>query len=247
MKKPPLKTMFTIADTIKPLLDIPVIDLVDGQEEIWKFVNLDRHKEFNKVRKYLISTYGRVYNLETRSMVAQSKSYKSSKGEYRSVKLFYNFKGYTYLVHRLVALAFIPIDPNRPFVNHKDGIPFHNYVWNLEWCTNSENTIHAIQSGLKTEPRGENRSNAIWKDDEVRLICTMMEEGHKSTYIYKMLSDMIHDSKITYERVRTLYKHIIHRTHWTHISKDYDIDFTKKNYLKEKSSVMKKEMSNSEH
>ena len=74
-----------------------------------------------------------------------------------------------------------------------------------------------------------------------------MEEGHKSTYIYKMLSDMIHDSKITYERVRTLYKHIIHRTHWTHISKDYDIDFTKKNYLKEKASVMKKEMSNSEH
>lgn len=245
MKLPALDTRFVIADTVKIALDIPIIDLVDGNEEIWTYVKLDRHKEYNKRRKYLISTYGRVYNLETRSIVAQSKSYKTSTGEYRSVKLFYDKKGHTYLVHRLIALAFIPLDKNRPFVNHKDGIPYHNYVWNLEWCTNSENAIHAIKTGLKTEHRGESRSNAIWKDDEVRLICSMMEEGHKSTYIYKMLCDMIHDPKITYERVHTLYKHIIHKTHWTHISKDYDIDFTKKNYLKEQASVKKKEMNKS--
>jgi hypothetical protein len=43
-----------------------------------------------------------------------------------------------------------------------------------------------------------------------------------------------------YERVRTLYKHIIHQTHWTHISKDYNIDFTRYNYAKESASIKNK-------
>ena len=45
----------------------------------------------------------------------------------------------TPLVHRLVALAFIPNPNNYPDINHKDENPANNCVNNLEWCTEKYN------------------------------------------------------------------------------------------------------------
>jgi hypothetical protein len=52
-------------------------------------------------------------------------------------------------IHRLVAECHIPNPNNYPQINHINGNKSDNSVKNLEWCTNSQNQIHAIDSGLK--------------------------------------------------------------------------------------------------
>lgn len=49
------------------------------------------------------------------------------------------------LVHRLVAAAWLPPGaPTQIEINHKDAVKTNNAATNLEWCTSSENTRHAV-------------------------------------------------------------------------------------------------------
>lgn len=52
-------------------------------------------------------------------------------------------------VHRLVAFAFLDNPYNYTELNHIDGDKTNNHVDNLEWCTRSENLLHAYRTGLK--------------------------------------------------------------------------------------------------
>lgn len=74
-----------------------------------------------------------------------------SKG-YKRVTLWKNKASKGFLVHRLVAISFIENKDKKKYVNHKDGNPSNNYVSNLEWCTSSENLIHAFENRLNQNP-----------------------------------------------------------------------------------------------
>lgn len=63
---------------------------------------------------------------------------------YFKVVLSKNNNGKQFLVHRLVAQAFIPNPNNYEFVNHKDENKKNNNVENLEWCTKSYNSIYYL-------------------------------------------------------------------------------------------------------
>ena len=51
------------------------------------------------------------------------------------------------LVHRMVAICFLPNPNNYPEVNHKDNNPQNNEISNLEWCTDQYNQAYKNNFG----------------------------------------------------------------------------------------------------
>jgi HNH endonuclease/NUMOD4 motif len=64
------------------------------------------------------------------------------------IELYKDRKSKTWLVHRVVALAFIPKVPGKDYINHLDGNRRNNRVGNLEWCNHKENNNHAFDNKL---------------------------------------------------------------------------------------------------
>ena len=118
--------------------------MLNNSNELWKpIVNFEN--------RYEVSSMGNVRSIQDNHgrIICKPKTIlKSWNGKYLSVCLFYKDKGKHELIHRLVAMAFIPNPDNKPQINHIDGNKHNNHVSNLEWVTCKENIQHAHNTGL---------------------------------------------------------------------------------------------------
>lgn len=115
---------------------------MNKSKEIWK--DIQGFEEF-----YQVSNLGRVRSLYKRGVILTPQI--NNRGYY-FVMLYKDGKYHHALVHRLVAMAFIPNELKLPQVNHKDEDKSNNVVDNLEWCTNLYNNLYngkAIKTGAK--------------------------------------------------------------------------------------------------
>lgn len=172
--------------------------------------------------KYFIRSDGSVLTSNTcdegqlkfRKVCELSSRNKSGKG-YLCVHLSVNNKSWTLLVHRLVAMAFIPNPDNKPEVNHIDGDKWNNKVDNLEWNTSSENMAHAHKMGLHIVLRGEEKGKLCKiNTKKATRICQLLEENKMS------IREIANDVKCT----KNIVHNILLREAWTHISKNFNID-----------------------
>ncbi|MCR4661648.1 MAG: NUMOD4 motif-containing HNH endonuclease [Clostridia bacterium] len=122
------------------------------QKEIWKTLPIGNNK-------YEVSNYGRIktHYLSEEGRIMQTRLDRLG---YVRVSLRVGEKSKHFLMHRLVALMFIP----NPFmyneINHIDGNKQNNYFENLEWCTHEHNMQHAVNNNLITFETGKNHHNA---------------------------------------------------------------------------------------
>ena len=94
---------------------------------------------------------------------------------YLLVNLYRDGKPRNFLVHRLVAMAFLGGIPRGMQVNHKDGDKKNNRLENLEVVTQEENRAHAMRTGLLV--RGEDNPGSRLTDEKVRAVRKLRDEG----------------------------------------------------------------------
>lgn len=139
---------------------------------------------------YQVSNLGTVKSLKRKSWngktwhIIQERYLKQTKAshKYFTVSLSKNGQKKSFLVHNLVASAFIDNPENKKTVNHIDGNKTNNQIENLEWATQSENNYHAYQTGLaKSSPvYGEKHWGCKLTDYQVLLIRKQRKENNHS-------------------------------------------------------------------
>lgn len=115
-------------------------------KEIWKdiknYEGLYQVSNLGRVKSLPRNTNNQYKNGVIRQNIIRGKGYYYINLYNKSTKLF--------TIHRLVAEAFIPNPSNLPCINHIDGNKLNNRIDNLEWCSYSNNEIHAYKHNLKT-------------------------------------------------------------------------------------------------
>lgn len=84
----------------------------------------------------------------------------------------------TFRVHRLVMMAFNPVENMGELeVNHLDGNKKNNKLENLEWCTASENQKHAFKTGLQKARKRESSNFAKLTEEDVKQVFELRKQG----------------------------------------------------------------------
>ena len=98
---------------------------------------------------YEVSNMGRIRRRSDKYI----RALKKNKLGYVRIDLYKNHKPHWLSVHRIVAQTFLENNECLPQVNHKNGVKNDNRLENLEWCSRSENIIHAYKNKLRKPPK----------------------------------------------------------------------------------------------
>jgi hypothetical protein len=133
-----------------------IVEVINGIKYEERWVPLKGYEGL-----YEISDMGRVKSLKRIDSLNRFKKtdHIMSGGlmrDYWCVTLCNDGKQKTPKIHRLVALHFVPNPDGKPEVNHKNGNKLDNRAFNLEWCTDQENTRHSYDNGLQIALSGRN-------------------------------------------------------------------------------------------
>lgn len=162
--------------------------------EIWKDI-----PEYEGL--YQVSNLGRVKSLWfEREKILKPKE---TTRRYLRIALFKEGEEKSFPVHRLVMLAFV--GPSNLQVNHKNGIKSDNKLENIEYCTRSENMIHAYAAGLKIPIKGEKH----YASKLTRSCAERIKYGHQGVS-QKEIAEIYGISLCTVSRIRSgkKWKHI---------------------------------------
>lgn len=127
--------------------------------EIWKDIK-------GYEGRYQVSNYGNVKSLNhNRTVKEQLLKQNIDKHSYHKIHLWLYGKPKWFLIHRLVAEAFIPNPDNLPCINHKDENKHNNHVDNLEWCTYEYNNEYGtrVKRIRETQLNDPNKSMKVYQ------------------------------------------------------------------------------------
>lgn len=117
---------------------------IKGYEGLYQVSSLGRVRSLDRIL-FQRNRWGTITSKKIKGRIRRANVTNSG---YLYLPLCKNRNSYCAKIHRLVAQAFIPNPNGYQEVNHKDGNKLNNTVENLEWCTHSQNHIHAVKMGL---------------------------------------------------------------------------------------------------
>lgn len=134
--------------------------------EIWK-----KLKEYPN---YEVSNLGRIRNQQK-----LLKPYKTNNG-YLHIFLSKNGKQKQFLLHRLIAEAFIDNLKNLKEINHIDGDKSNNSINNLEWCTRKSNVHHFLCSNTRNTTMARPVTQYDLKGNKVKTFKSIRQASKES-------------------------------------------------------------------
>ena len=155
----------------------------------------------NQETSYSVSDTGEVRNDKTNKLLKLS----MQQGYYH-VTLSINKKAKRFRVHRLVAEAFIPNLENKPYVNHIDGCRSNNNLYNLEWVTPSENTQHAVKTGLMSPTRERAVIQYSMDGEKIQEYISISEAARQTGSLVEKIVCCCRHERVTHNNFQWRYK-----------------------------------------